>query len=95
MPNPLWATNPANVSLTLDVIKYIATHLGETIDIIELLNEPAGYQSGDFPGVVRKFWDDGYQVVRDAAGGGVKVMIGNAFLSVPVGVYLNSSNAVR
>jgi len=86
-PNPLWDSNPANVSRTLDVIKYIATHLGNMVDIIELLNEPAGYMSNDFANVVRQYWSDGYQVVRNAAGGGVKVMIGNAFLSFSVGIF--------
>ena len=93
MPDPLWGSNPANVSRTLDIIKYIATNLGGTVDVIELLNEPAGYESGDWADVVRQYWSDGYQVVRDAAGGGVKVMIENAFLSFSVGaVHFNKCN---
>lgn len=84
MPNPVWAVNPANVSRTLDIIRFIATNLGETVDVIELLNEPAGYING-FVDVIRQYWSDGYQVVRNAAGGGVKVMIENAFLSFTVG----------
>jgi glucan 1,3-beta-glucosidase len=83
-PDPVWAVNPANVSRTLDIIKYIATNLGDMVDVIELLNEPAGFESSDFANVVRQYWSDGYQAVRNTAGGGVKVMIGNAFLSFSV-----------
>jgi glucan 1,3-beta-glucosidase len=59
------------------------------VDVIELLNEPAGFESSDFANVVRQYWSDGYQAVRNTAGGGVKVMFGNAFLSFSVSI-LNS-----
>jgi hypothetical protein len=34
--------------------------------------------------VIRQFWQDGYQTVRDAAGSAIKVFIGDAFLGVNV-----------
>jgi glucan 1,3-beta-glucosidase len=92
MPDPLWATNPANVSRTLDVIKYLATNLGDIVDVIELLNEPAGFEGNDFADVIRQYWNDGYQTVRNTAGGGVKVMIGNAFLNFSVGFFIQCGN---
>lgn len=80
---PVWASNPANVARTLDILTYIATNLGPQVDVIELLNEPAGFD-GDTGAVVRQFWSDGYNAVRAAIGGGVKIMIGDAFLGVSV-----------
>jgi hypothetical protein len=67
----------------LDVIRYVVQNAGGLIDVIELLNEPAGFLDG-FASVVRQFWLDGYAVVRDAVGGGLKVMIGDAFLGPEV-----------
>jgi hypothetical protein len=54
------------------------------VDVIELLNEAAGFTSDQFAQTVRQFWQDGYDVVRDAVGGNIKVMIGDAFLGVDV-----------
>lgn len=70
-------------------MKYMAKNIGDKVDVLELLNEPAGFESGNFANVVRQFWTDGYNVVRDAIGGGVKVMIGDAFLGVSVSALLH------
>ena len=53
------------------------------IDVLELLNEPVGFDPtiGD---VIAGYWKNGYQVVRNAAGAGIKVMIMDAFLGVQV-----------
>lgn len=56
------------------------------VDVIELLNEPAGFDA-NVASVVRQFWNDGYNAVRGAIGGGVKVMIGDAFLGVSVRIF--------
>lgn len=82
--NPVWGLNPANISRTLDIIGFLAKNLGNRVDVIELLNEPAGFTSGGFADAVRGYWSSGYNTVRSAAGGGVKVMIGDAFLGVSV-----------
>ncbi|GLB40440.1 putative brix [Lyophyllum shimeji] len=50
--------------------------------VIELLNEPAGFRGDDWAQTIRQFWLDGYDAVRKAAGNGIKVMIGDAFLGV-------------
>lgn len=81
---PLWGLTPANVSRTIDTVKFIAENIGGMIDVLELLNEPAGWYSSDFAAAVRQFWLDGYAAVRAAAGAGIKVMIGDAFLGVQV-----------
>lgn len=86
--NPQWAQNPANVSRTVDTLRFIAKNIGGMVDVVELLNEPAGFLGGDFPQTVRQFWLDGYDAVREAAGSGIKVMIGDAFLGVQVSLRL-------
>ncbi len=82
--NPVWALNKSNVTRTIDTIKYIAKTVGNQVSVIELLNEAAGFRSDDWAAVVRQFWLDGYDAVRQAAGQGVQVMIGDAFLGISV-----------
>ena len=52
--------------------------------MIELLNEPAGFMGSNWAAAIRQFWLDGYGAVRQAAGVGIKVMIGDGFLTVDV-----------
>ena len=54
------------------------------MDVIELLNEPAGFMGSNWAAAIRQFWLDGYGAVRQAAGAGIKVMIGDGFLTVDV-----------
>ncbi|KAH8100877.1 glycoside hydrolase [Cristinia sonorae] len=79
--NPTWGNDAATVGRTLDVLKFVAGKAGGMIDVLELLNEPTAYRAG-IPDVLRKFWRDGYNVVRQAAGDDIKVMIGDGFLGV-------------
>ncbi|KAJ6619730.1 glycoside hydrolase family 5 protein [Mycena sp. CBHHK59/15] len=79
---PEWAANPANVSRTIDTLAYIATNIGGLVDVVELLNEPAAFQSSAFLATLRQFWQNGYAAVRSAAGSGIKIMIGDGFLGV-------------
>jgi len=52
--------------------------------VLELLNEPAGYLGDAFLQVLRQFWQDGYTEVRAVAGEDLKIMIGDAFVSLEV-----------
>ena len=52
--------------------------------MIELVNEPAGFLGSDWADAIKQFWLDGYKAVRQAAGAGIKIMIGDAFLTVDV-----------
>lgn len=79
--DPQWAYNEDNVNQTLKVIEYLAREVADKIEVLQLLNEIAGFRSG-VPEVARKFWQDGYDVIRRAAGDRVRVMIGDAFLTV-------------
>ncbi|KAF8638329.1 hypothetical protein AX17_002349 [Amanita inopinata Kibby_2008] len=80
--NPQWALNAENVQRSLDTLRYVVQHVGGLVDVIELLNEAAGYRSDQWAQVVRQFWQDGYDVVRQAAGNDTQIMIGDAFLGV-------------
>lgn len=84
---PTWGSDPDSVPRTLDIIRFIAGKLGGMIDVLELLNEPLGYYPSVMA-VIGDYWREGYQVVRSAAGGGVQVMIMDAFLGVEVGRYV-------
>ncbi|TCD61592.1 exo-1,3-beta-glucanase [Steccherinum ochraceum] len=79
--NPTWGNDDASIQRTLDTLKFIAEKAGGLIDVLELLNEPTAYRTG-IEDVLRDFWMDGYQVVRNAVGTGMQVMIGDGFLGV-------------
>lgn len=82
--NAVWAINSTNVERTLDYMRFLATNVGDMLDVIELLNEPAGFMGDDWASVLRQYWQDGYNVVRDIAGNSLQVMIGDGFLGVDV-----------
>ncbi|KAG6820953.1 hypothetical protein H0H93_009189 [Arthromyces matolae] len=79
---PVWALNPANVSRTIDTLRFVVENVGSLVSVIELLNEAAGYRGDDWAQVIEQFYLDGYDVVRQAAGTGIKVMIGDSFLGI-------------
>lgn len=79
--NPTWGNDDSTVQRTLDIIRFLLENAGGLIDVMELLNEPTAYRSG-IPDVLRGFWQDGYDVVREAVGNGTQVMIGDGFLGV-------------
>jgi aryl-phospho-beta-D-glucosidase BglC (GH1 family) len=82
MGYPSWQSNPSNVVRTLQVIDTLAAEFSKskyngTVSSIELLNEPAGFYD-DVLGVVRKYWQDGYNIVRGHSQSLI-VVIGDAF----------------
>ncbi|PBK75640.1 glycoside hydrolase [Armillaria solidipes] len=80
--NPQWGSNATDVARTVDTVKYIAQHIGGMIDVLELLNEAAGFTSSAWAAVIRQFFQDGYDAVREVAPSSMKIMIGDAFLTV-------------
>jgi aryl-phospho-beta-D-glucosidase BglC (GH1 family) len=81
---PQWALNPANVEATLAVIKVIATELGPQVDAIELMNEIAGFMGPVWDNMARTYYQSGYNVVRQAAGNNILVVLGDAFDALTV-----------
>lgn len=82
--NPQWALQPADVQRTVDTIRFMVQNVGNQVDVIELLNEGAGFLSPQWAQVIGQYFQEGYNVVRDAVGGNILVMIGDAFLGVQV-----------
>ena len=82
--NPVWGITPDNITRTVDTLRFLVENVGGMVDVVELLNEAAGFRGPDWAAAIRQFWLDGYNVVRQAAGAGIKVMIGDAFLGVQV-----------
>jgi len=80
--NPQWALNPENVTRSVDTLVYIAQQIGGMIDVIELVNESAGFLSSSWAAVTRSFFSEGYTAIRNAVGQDIKIMIGDAFLGV-------------
>ncbi|TFK23601.1 glycoside hydrolase [Coprinopsis marcescibilis] len=80
--SPQWALEPDSVAHTVDVLRFIAANVGGMIDILQMLNEPAGFRGDNWAAVVRQFWLDGHDAVREAAGPNMHVMISDAFLGV-------------
>ena len=54
------------------------------MDAIELLNEVARFLGSAWDSAVRGYWESGYEVMRQAAGDNVVVVIGDAFEDVDV-----------
>ena len=81
--NPMWGSDPTTVPRTLDVIRFIANSIGGMIDILELINEPVAFVQS-IGNVLGGFYQNGYQVVRGAAGTEIKVMIMDGFIGVQV-----------
>jgi glucan 1,3-beta-glucosidase len=80
--NPTWATDPHNIHHTLQVLKAIATQVGDKVSVIELLNEIVGFDGQQWVDAAQQFWKNGYDQVRAAAGNNVNIMIGDAFLGL-------------
>lgn len=79
--NPEWGLQQSNINATVKIISYIAKEVGNKVSVIQLLNEIAGFRQG-FGDAARQYWQSGYRAVRDTAGTGPRVMIGDAFLTV-------------
>jgi glucan 1,3-beta-glucosidase len=81
--SPTWA-NGDNPARTIDYVRYLVKQAGGLIDVLELLNEGAGFRGDDWASAVRKYFSNGYDVVRTEVGTDMVVMIGDGFLGVSV-----------
>lgn len=80
--NPTWALEEDNFNQALDVLETIAREIGDRVEVIQLMNELAGFRGQQWADAARQFWQAGYERVRAAAGDRVRVMIGDAFLGL-------------
>lgn len=80
--NPQFAVTPTNVSRALDTMVFIAKEIGGLVDVLELLNEGAGFRGDDWAANIRQYFQDASDAVRDVAPTDMTIMIGDAFLGV-------------
>lgn len=93
--DPQWA-NGDNPARTVDYVRYLVQQAGGLIDVLELLNEGAGFRGDNWASAARKYFSDGYSAVRQAVGDDMVVMIGDAFLGVSSWTgFLTAPNAQR
>ena len=91
--NPVWADNADNITRTVDTLRFLAENVGSQVSVMELLNEGAGFISNSWAAAIRSYFSNAYSAVRGAAGQGIKVMIGDAFLGVSVRTFFTFDSA--
>ncbi len=86
---PVWATanftddaSVTNINRTIQILAFIASEIGGMVDVLELLNEAAGFENAQWAAAVRQFFQDAYSAVRSVSSPNMKIMIGDAFLGV-------------
>lgn len=84
IPTPMWASNQSYVQKTIDCITFLVTNAGDKIDILEVMNEPAGFLGDDFTNVLRQYYVDSYNAIRTAAVNGTGVMLSDGFRGLDV-----------
>jgi len=82
---PTWAANATNIQRTVNAITTMAQEFSKpeyknVLSSIELLNEPAGFNSTVLQ-AIRPYWTNGYNAVR-ALSQDIVVTIGDAFMGV-------------
>ena len=80
---PMWAANQSNVQKTVDCVAFLVKTAGDKIDILEVMNEPAGFLGDDFTNVLRQYFIDTYGVIR-AQTGSMGVMLSDGFRGLDV-----------
>ena len=81
---PMWASNKSNVQKTIDCVTFLAKTVGDKIDILEVMNEPAGFLGDNFTNVLRQYYIDAYGVIRTGAGNNTGVMFSDGFRGLDV-----------
>lgn len=86
-----WDKHEKNVLETLDIIKKISKRYCKNKSLfgIELLNEP--HETINFE-VLKNYYDDGYQIIRDVCGDDVAVVISDSFRPYEIIQYLKNRN---
>ena len=57
---------------------------GDKIDMLEVMNEPAGFLGDAFTTVLRQYYIDSYNAIRTAAGNNTVVMFSDGFQGLEV-----------
>jgi glucan 1,3-beta-glucosidase len=82
--SPMWASNQSDVQKTLDCVTFLMKNAGDKIDILEVMNEPAGFLGNSFATVLRQYYIEVYDSIRMVVGNGTGVMFSDGFLGLDV-----------
>ena len=82
----MWASNPNYVQKTVDCVTFLAKNVGSKIDILEVINEPAGFLGDDFTNVLKQYYTDTYNIIRKTVGNDMGVMISDGFRGLDVSI---------
>jgi len=80
----MWAANQSYVQKTVDCIAFLAKTVGDKIDVLEVMNEPAGFLGDDFTRVLKQYYTDTYNAIRAAAGTNMGIMLSDGFRGLDV-----------
>ena len=61
-------------------------HAGDKIDMLEVMNEPAGFLGDAFTSVLRQYYINSYNAIRTAAGNDTVVMFSDGFQGLEVSI---------
>ena len=81
---PLWASNQSDVQKTVDCITFLVKTVGDKINILEVMNEPAGFLGDSFISVLRRYYTDAYDAIRAVVGNSMGVMFSDGFQGLDV-----------
>ena len=82
--SPMWASNQSDVQKTIDCVMFLVKNAGDKIDILEVMNEPAGFLGSSFTNVLRQYYIEVYDSIRMAFGNVTGVMFSDGFLGLDV-----------
>ena len=82
--SPMWANNQSYVQKTIDCVTFLVKNVGDKIDILEVMNEPAGFLGDGFTNVLKQYYVDSYNAIRAAVGNGTGVMFSDGFHGLDV-----------
>jgi glucan 1,3-beta-glucosidase len=81
---PMWASSQSYVQKTVDCITFLMKNVRNKIDILEVMNEPAGFLGDDFTNTLRQYYIDSYNAIRATAGNITGVMFSDGFRGLDV-----------
>lgn len=80
----MWASNQSNIQKTIDCVTFLEKTVGDKIDVLEVMNEPAGFLGDDFTNVLRQYYIDAYNAIRTGVGNTTGVMFSDGFRGLDV-----------
>jgi hypothetical protein len=73
---------------------FLVKNAGDKIDILEVMNEPAGFLGDSFTSVLRQYYIESYDSIRMALGNSTGVMFSDGFLGLDVSTLTEMSESM-